>query len=79
MNALGEIIYALGDVDGAFALFEPLVERRAGALGEDHSDTLLSKMSLAAIVWTRGDLQRAAELFAEAHAVSARRSARVAP
>jgi Tetratricopeptide repeat len=55
MNNLAEVLYTLGDLDGAEHLHKLTVTGRERVLGGNHPDTLTSRNNLAATVrsWKR--------------------------
>lgn len=70
LNALGELFRREGRLRQALASFEESLSLRQRGLGEDHPDTLLSKINLASTLRQQGRLDEA--LFLEECIVDAR-------
>ena len=62
MNNLAMTLWAQGDLRGARALEERVLQVKRRVLGEEHLDTLLSMNNLAETLREQGDLRRARTL-----------------
>ncbi len=64
-NNLAGVLWDQGDLDGARALYDEVVEAHKEVLGERHPDTLASKNNLAGLLQAQGDLDGARALYDE--------------
>lgn len=71
VNNLGIIRHALGDFDGAEALYHRALETRVRVLGPDHPDTLTSVNNMGFLLRARGEFEVAARFYI--HALEARK------